>query len=86
MVPETQAEYPYFVKIETARGQSATLPIVFLTPKQVENLLCLDFQRLVQEAGIVGARLHVQRATTADYEQVLGEMAACLRHAKTKAA
>lgn len=86
MAPETQPEFPYFVKIETTSGQSATVPIAFLTMKQVEAFLQTDFKRLVEEAGIKGARLHVERATTADYEKVLGDVAACLRTAKMKAA
>ena len=32
-------------------------------------------------AGIKGARIHVERATTADYEKVLEDIAACLRTA-----
>jgi hypothetical protein len=84
---ETQeAEFPYSVRIETARGQSADLPIVFLTRKQVEHFLQTDFNRLVQEAGVKGVRLRVERAITADYEQVLRDIAACLRTAKPKAA
>src|SRR5512146_949286 len=82
MAPETQQpEYPYLMKIETSSGQSANLPIAFLTPKQINNFLQFDFKRLVQEAGIQGARVHVERAMTADYEKVLCEVAACLRTA-----
>jgi hypothetical protein len=80
-----QAELPYFVRIETSTGQS-DVPVVFLTTKQVENFLQSDFNRLVQVAGVSGARIHVERAMTADYEKVLGEVAACLRTAKAKAA
>ncbi len=87
MTPEMQqAEYPYCVKIETSTGHSANVPIAFLTAKQVENFLQFDFKRLVQEAGIKGARISVERATTADYEKVLREMAECLRNATGKAA
>jgi hypothetical protein len=81
-----QAEYPYCVKIETSSGQSADVPIAFLTPQQVEKFVQFDFKRLVEEAGIKGARIHVERATTADYDIVLGEIAACLRKGETKAA
>jgi hypothetical protein len=87
MTPETQqVEYPYSVKIETTTGQSATVGIAFLTPKQVENFLQFDFKRLTQEAGVKGARIHVERAMTADYEKVLHEVTACLRTATVKAA
>jgi hypothetical protein len=87
MTPDAQqAEYPYFVKIEISTGQSATVPIAFMTPKQIETFLRFDFKRLVQEAGAKGARIHVERATTADYDQVLRDIAACLRSAATKAA
>ncbi len=80
MSPETpQAEYPYFVKIETSTGRSANVPVAFLTPKQVEYFLQFDFKRLVQEAGVKGARIYVERAITADYNKVLDEIAACLR-------
>ena len=87
MTPETQpAEYPYSVKIETTTGQSATVTIAFLTPKQVENFFQVDFKRLAQEAGVKGARILVERAVTADYEKVLDEVTACLRTAAVKAA
>ncbi len=87
MAAETQQlEYPYFVKIETATGQSASISIAFLTPKQVEHFFQFDFKRLVAEAGVTGARIHVERATTADYDKVLREIAACLRAARAKAA
>ena len=85
-VEAQQAEYPYFVKVETSTGQSANVPIAFLTRQQVENFLQFDFKRLIEEAGIKGARIHVERATTADYEKVLGEIASCLRTAKVNAA
>jgi hypothetical protein len=87
MTPETQQpEYPYSVKIETPTGQSATVPIAFLTPKQVEDFLQFEFKRLAQEAGIKGARIHVERALPAEYEKVISEVAACLRTATVKAA
>jgi hypothetical protein len=78
MIEETQQpEYPYFVKIETA-DRSQTVPIAFLTPKQIQHFFQHDFKRLVEEAGAAGARVLVERATTADYEAVLREVAACL--------
>ena len=87
MTPEAQqAEYPYSVKIETSTGQTATVTIAFLTPKQVENFFQSDFKRLAEEAGIKGARIYVERAATADYEKVLHEVTACLRTATVKAA
>ncbi len=85
-VEAQQAEYPFTVKIETSTGQSANVPIAFLTRQQVENFIQFDFKRLVEEAGIKGARIHVERATTADYEKVLGEIATCLRTAPVKVA
>ena len=85
MTPETP-EYPYSLKIETPTGRSATVPIAFLTPKQVEDFLQVEFKRLAQEAGVTGARIHVERATTADYDKVIGEVAACLRSAMANAA
>lgn len=82
MSPETQqVEYPYFVKIETSAGQNATVPIAFLTLQQIQDFLQVDFKRLVDEAGVKGARVHVERATTADYAKVLDEITACLRSA-----
>lgn len=87
MNPETQQfESPYRVRIETETGQSATVPIAVLTPNQLEVFLQTEFKRLAQEAGIKGARIHVERATAADYEQVLREVAACLSAAKARAA
>ena len=74
MTPEAQpAEYPYFVKIETSTGQTATVGIAFLTPKQVENFFQVDFKRLAQEAGVKGVAFCA--ATT----KVLDEVTACLR-------
>jgi len=87
MIAETQQlEYPYSVKIETSTGQSATVPIAFLTPKQVEDFLQFDFKRLAEEAGIKGARIQVERAMTADYDKVMREVATCLRSAMAHAA
>lgn len=85
-VDAQQAEYPYSVKIETSTGQATDVPIAFLTRQQVESFLQFDFKRLVEEAGIKGARIHVERAMTADYEKVLGDIAACLRTAPVKVA
>lgn len=86
MTAETQpSETPYAVKIETATGIT-TVPIAVLTPKQLADLLQSEFQRLAQEAGIKGARVHVERAVAADYQQVIREVAACLRSAKASAA
>jgi hypothetical protein len=83
MNPETQqSESPYCVKIETETGQSATVPIAFMTPKQLEVFLTSEFKRLAQEAGAKGVRIHVERAIAADYEQVLREVTACLSSAK----
>jgi hypothetical protein len=87
MNPETQqSESPYCVKIETQNGQSATVPIAVMTPKQLEVFLTSEFKRLAQEAGVKGARIHVERATAADYQQVLRELAACLSSAKARVA
>jgi len=87
MTPETQqSESPYSVKIETETGRSTTVPIAFLTPKQLEVFLQVDFKRLAQEAGVKGVRVHVEHAAAADYEQVIREVAACLRSAKASVA
>jgi hypothetical protein len=86
MTPETQqSESPYCVRIETETGQSSTVPIAVLTPKQLEVFLQSEFKRLAQEASVKGARIHVERAIAAD-EQVLREVAACLFSAKARAA
>jgi hypothetical protein len=83
MTPETQQnESPYSVRIETETGQSSTIPIAFLTSKELEVFLQSEFKRLAQEAGVKGARIHVERAIAADYEQVLREVASCLFSAK----
>jgi hypothetical protein len=87
MNPETQQfESPYCLRIETENGKSSTVPIAVLTPKQLEIFLQSEFKRLAQEAGVKGARIHVERATAADYEQVLREVAACLSSAKARVA
>jgi hypothetical protein len=87
MSPETQpSEFPYSLKIETPDGRSATVPVAFLTPKQVEVFLQTEFKRLAQEAGVKGARIHLERAIAADYEQVIREVAACLRSATASVA
>ena len=60
MNPETQqSESPYCVRIKTETGQSATVPIAILTPKQLEVFLQSEFKRLTQEAGLKGARIRV---------------------------
>lgn len=79
-------EYPYSVKIETSTGHSLDVPVAFLTRQQVTNFLQFDFKRLVQEAGLKGARVHVQQAICADYDDMLGEVAACLRRSTVKIA
>jgi hypothetical protein len=80
-----QVEYPYTLKIETKTGQSVTVPIAFLTREEVANFLQSDFKRLAQEAGIKGTRVHIEQATTADYDNVLQDVAACLHRAAIKA-
>ena len=87
MTSETQQpESPYSVKIETATGKSTTVPIAFLTPKQLEDFLQVEFKKLAQEAGVKGVRVHIERAVAADYEQVIREVAACLHSSKTRVA
>jgi hypothetical protein len=87
MTQETQqSESPYSVKIETATGRSTIVPIAVLTPKQLDDFLQIEFKRLAQEAGVKGARVHVQRTVAADYEQVIREVAACLRSANASVA
>src|SRR5260370_16712046 len=79
MAPETQqSESPYCVRIETETGQSSTVPIAVLTPKQLEVFLQSEFKRLAQQAGVKGARIHVERAIAADYEQLLRQVPAFL--------
>ena len=84
--PEHHEEFPYSVRIETATGQSARVPIAFMNTRQLETFLQTDFKRLVEGAGVKGARIHIERAVTADYEKVLQELAACLHSAALKAA
>jgi hypothetical protein len=87
MTPETQQfESPYCVRIETETGKSSTVPIAVLTQKQLEVFLQSEFKRLAQEAGVRGARVHVERVIAADYEQVVREVTACLSSAKARAA
>lgn len=87
MTQETQQfESPYCVKVETGSGHSATIQVAFLTPKELEAFLQTDFKRLAQEAGVKGARIHVERAAAADYEQVLRDVSACLVSATKRAA
>ncbi|HVZ17169.1 MAG TPA: hypothetical protein VG897_08640 [Terriglobales bacterium] len=74
------------VKVETPTGQTVTVPIAFLTREQVAKFLQTDFQRLTKESGVKGTRVHVEQATTADYENVLQDVAACLRRAGLKTA
>lgn len=84
-VEAQQPEYPYLVKIETAAGQ-ADVPIAFLTRQQVEHFLQFDFKRLVEAAGVKGARIHVERAMISDYEKTLTQVAAYLQTSNTKIA
>lgn len=87
MAQDTQAaELPFFVKIETANGKTTTVPIAFMTRQQVETFLQTDFKRLVNEAGIKGARIFIERAQTADYQKVLQEVGESLRAAAGRAA
>lgn len=78
-------EYPYTLNVETATGQTVAVPIAFLTREQVATFLQTDFKRLAQEAGIKGARVQVEQAATADYDNVLQAVAAYLRRAAMKA-
>jgi hypothetical protein len=87
MMPEVQpVEYPFTVTIETSTGESFAVPIASLTREQVANFLQFDFKRLAQEAGISGARVHVQLAETADYSDVLEEVGTTLRGGLRRAA
>ena len=76
------SESPYCVKIETATGQVTTVPIAILTSKQLEAFVQTEFQRLAQQAGVKGARVHIERAMAADYDHVIREVEACLRSVK----
>jgi len=85
MSAEAQAvEFPYTLKIETMAGQSVTVPIAFLTQEQVARFLQTDFKRLAKEAGMKGARAHVERAACANYDNVVQEVGACFRRAAMK--
>ena len=87
MSPEVQqVEHPYTLKIETPTGQSVTVPIAFMTRKEIADFLQTDFKRIAQEAGMKGSRVHVEQAVTADYDNVLEDVAACLRRATMKRA
>ncbi len=81
----SQAEHPYAVKIETAKGQ-ASVPIAFLTRTEMENFLQTDFKKLVEESGLKGVRVHIERAVAADYAKVLGDFARFLQAGKRDAA
>ena len=86
MSPEAQKiEYPFTLNIEISTGQSITVPIAFLTRDEVAKFLQADFKRIAQEAGIKGARVHVEQAASANYENVLQEVAGYLRRAAMKA-
>jgi hypothetical protein len=52
----------------------------------VEDFLQHEFTRLAQETGVRGARIHVERAKTADYEKVILQVTECLRSATEKVA
>lgn len=87
MMPEAkQIEYPFTVTIETSAGESVAVPVASLTREQVANFLQFDFQRLAHEAGVSGARVHLQLAPTANYGDVLEEVASHLRCGQRKAA
>ena len=87
MTPETQpSESPSGESRPRLRRSPLLFPFAFLTSKQLEVFLQTEFKRLAQEAGVKGARIHVERAIAADYEQVLREVAACLSSAKIRAA
>jgi len=77
--------FPYSVKISTAGGARATLPITQLTPKQAEELQ-VEFKKIARDAGVRGARISVQRLAIDNYDRVLHEAKACLRKAMPKAA
>ena len=66
-------------------GSSTNIPVTLLSPKQAEEVQA-EFKKLAQDAGVKGARINVQRATSDDYEKVIHEAKACLRNAMAKAA
>jgi len=74
-------EYPFTLKIETSTGQSVTVPIAFLTQEQISKLLQSDFKRIAEEAGIKGSKVHIEQAVTANYDNVLQEVATHLKRA-----
>ena len=78
------AEFPYTLNIETAAGQAVAVPIAFLTREELATFLQTDFKRLANEAGLRGARIHVEQAATADYGNVLEAVSAYLRRAALK--
>ena len=80
-----QPRFPYSVKINTATGTDATLPITLLTPKQAEELQ-VEFRKIAREAGARGAHISVRRLAADDYKKVLHEAKACVRKAMPKAA
>ena len=80
-----QPFFPYSVKINTATGTDATLPITLLTPKQAEELQ-VEFKKIAHDAGARGARISVRRLAVDDYDEVLHEAKACMRKAMPKAA
>jgi hypothetical protein len=87
MSPEMQAiEHPYTLKIETPSGQTVTVPIAFLTREEIKSFLQSDFQRLAQEAGMKGSRVHIEQAVTTDYNNVLQDVASYLQRAVLKKA
>lgn len=60
--------------------------LAVLTPKQLEVFLQIEFKRLAQEAGVKGARIDAERAVAADYDQVIREVATCLRSTEASVA
>ena len=87
MQPEVQnIEYTYAVTLETPLGQSIVVPFASLTREEVASFLQVDFKRLVDHAGVKGARVQVEHASTIGYDRVLEETEACLRRTAMKAA
>jgi hypothetical protein len=82
LAPEVkEVEYPYCVKVETSTGHFA-IPVAFLTTKEVEAFLQFDLKRLAQEAGVKTVRIHLERAVTVDYKEVLRDIEAGLRSSR----
>ena len=50
-----QNVHPYSVRIRTATGKSAAVPLTLMTPKQVEEVQG-EFKKLAHDAGVKGAR------------------------------